>query len=161
MPRTTVSRLIRALLVAATAVSTIPALSLAQSHPLVGSWNLELVAGQRVENGSVTPILATATLVVVAAGDSLIGTLTVAPIEGAPQRPPARLAGKRVDGTMTFVSRTEGTMQMNGESRTIEAISTWTLSVTGDTVEGTVAREIIGVSMPAIEPQPVKGRRAP
>lgn len=143
----------------AVALLCLPTLANAQSHPLVGKWNVELVAGQRIENGVSTMVTTTGTLDVVLQGDSLIATLTVVPIEGSPQRSPSRLAGKRVDGTMTFISRSEGMINANGEMQSFQAISTWSLKSSGDTLEGSVSRELVGVSIPDMGAQPVKGTR--
>jgi len=134
----------------------------AQSHPLVGKWEVGLTAGQRVTDAGVTAVTAKATLVLALQGDSLIGTLTTQPIEGQPPRPPVRLAAKRIDGSVTFVTRSEGTMTApGGESRTIEAISTWRLTAEGDLLSGSVARELVGVNIPDLGPQPLKGKRVP
>jgi hypothetical protein len=149
---------LRALTLAAGLIM-LPTLARAQSHPLVGKWDVELVAGQRIEDGVSTSVKAKGTLEIVQQGDSLIGTLTTVPVEGMPQRPPARLAGKRIDGTMTFVSVSEGTLSGNGESLTFQAISTWSLTATGDSLQGSVTRELVGVSMPAMGAQPVTGTR--
>ncbi|MFN0100238.1 MAG: hypothetical protein ACKVS7_16355 [Gemmatimonadaceae bacterium] len=148
----------RTLALAATLLA-LPTLASAQSHPLVGKWSVDLVAGQRIENGQATQITTKGTLEVVLQGDSLIGTLVTVPTEGMPQRPPSRLAGKRVDGTMTFVSRSEGTINANGEMQSFQAISTWSLRASGDTLEGSVSRELLGVSIPDMGAQPVKGTR--
>lgn len=144
----------------AAALITLPAVARGQSHPLVGKWDVELVAGQRIEDGVATSVKAKGTLEIVVQGDSLIGTLTTVPIEGMPQRPPARLAGKRIDGTMKFVSVSEGTLNGNGESLTFQAISTWSLTANGDALQGSVTRELVGVSVPDMGAQPVTGTRA-
>jgi hypothetical protein len=134
----------------------------AQTHPLSGKWTIEYVGGMQLENGEMTPILAKALFTVAEVGDSLIATLRMEPNPDLPPRPEARFAALRVAGSeATFKQRSEARMNMNGEERTVSAISTWTLRADGAELSGTLAREIEGVDMPLPPPQPVTGRRAP
>jgi hypothetical protein len=137
-----------------------PAALAAQSHPLVGTWAVEVPAGMRMENGEATPIMAKGTFVFSVVGDSLIGTLKSEPLEGMPARPASRVAAKLATGTVTFVSRSEAKLNMGGEEITRTAVSTWIFDVSGDTLKGTVERAIEGVEMAMGGPQPITGKRA-
>ena len=150
----------RLLALAALAFSLPLADTAAQSHPLAGKWTLEFVAGQRIENGAVTEIKGSATLVLDVTGDSLIGTLTSHPQPGMAQRPPVRIAGKRVDGEVSLVSTSEATLSTNGEETKVKAVSTWVLRANGDAVQGNVTRQLVGVDIPGMGAQPVTGTRA-
>jgi len=130
-----------------------------QSHPLAGKWNIEYVAGHRVENDVSTPVLAKASLALAVVGDSLVGTMVGTPLPGAPARPPSRFAAKRIDGRVTFIVHSEATINRNDEMSTAKVISTWVLSAANDAIEGTVTREIIGVDAPNPGPLAVKGTR--
>lgn len=129
------------------------------SHPLVGKWDVEYVAGHRVENDVSTPVLARAVLVLEAVGDSLVGTMVATPLPGMPTRPPSRFAARRVDGKVTFVVHSEATLNRNGELSSAKVISTWILAATRDALDGTVEREIVGVDAPSPGPAAVKGTR--
>ena len=131
----------------------------AQSHPLAGKWTLEFVAGQRIENGEVTEIKGSATLVLDVTGDSLIGTLTSHPQPGMAPRPSVRIAGKRVDGEVSLVSTSEASINANGEETKVKAISTWVLRADGDAVKGNVTRQHVGMEIPGMGAQPDTGKR--
>lgn len=137
----------------------LPRLAHAQSHPLVGEWSVSYVGGMRIENGERTPMTVKGVLTVATEGDSLIATLKTEPMEGQPARPPARFAGKSTAGKVTFIQRSEATLNMNGEAMKRTAISTYILEATADTLTGTLARQIEGLDIP-IEPQPFNGTRA-
>ncbi len=132
----------------------------AQAHPIVGAWDIEYAAGMRVENGEPKPVMAKGRMTVVTLGDSLIATVkTVAP-EGMPARPDLRLATKAAPGQVTFIYRSQARVNMNGEESVRESVTTWLLDANGDTLTGTMARQISGGELPAGPPQPVKGSRA-
>jgi hypothetical protein len=134
----------------------------AQSHPLVGEWQLAMVVGGRMENGTMTPINGTGSLSVSVIGDSLVANLTTDPVEGRPARPPVRMAAPNRSGDVVFVSRSQAQINMNGETREAIGVSTYTLKVNGDALEGTVQRAIEGldnVQLPPQPPQPVTGKR--
>ena len=147
-------RTIAALLVA------VPFAVQAQTHPLVGAWDIEYAAGMRVDNDGPAPIMAKARMTVVAEGDSLIATVKTVPPEGMSARADMRLATKIAPGQVTFVYRSQVRMNINGDESTRESVSTWLLDVTGDSLTGTMARQIGGGDMPGGGPQPVTGTRA-
>lgn len=107
--------------------------SLWAQTPLVGVWRLTYPAGSRIENGVPSLLMGTGTLHLEARGDSLIGELITDPLPEAPARAPARLAGVTGAKAVVLVSRTTGTLTINGEERPITAISTWQLEVEGAT----------------------------
>lgn len=135
-----------------------PRLLHAQAHPLVGDWDVSYAGGMRIENDERIPIMVKGSLSILAEGDSLVAVLTTAAQEGLPARPPARFAAKRVDGKVTFLYRSEATLTLNGEQSKRTAISTYQMEATGDTLTGTVVRQVEGLDFPA-EPQPVTGTR--
>ena len=139
---------------------TIPAMLTAQAHPLVGTWDLTYAAGMQVTNGVATPIEATAAFTVTAEGDSLVAVLERPPIEGMPDRPPARFATKASDNwPIIFEQRSEAHINVGGSMETRTAVSIWRLTVTDGRIEGTVERSIEGMEMPVAGPQPVSGVR--
>jgi hypothetical protein len=138
----------------------LPAVLSGQSHPLVGTWNVTVPAGVRIENGEPSIIVAKGTLAVTAVGDSLIGTLNVEPPEGLPARPASRLAAKRASGPTTFVSLTQATINVNGSESQRSVTSTYIVESSGaDAFMGTVTRIIEGLESPMSTPQPFTGTR--
>ena len=146
----------RRVLIAVSAL-VIPSLLPAQAHPLVGEWKVSVPAGMRVEDGQPTYIMANGAMTVVVAGDSLIATMKMEPMEGRPPRPATRLAAKLAAGKVTFTNSSEAKVNVNGEETTKTAVSTFVLDATGDMLAGTVTREIDGVA--GMKDQPVKGTR--
>lgn len=151
----------RLVVAAAAVILSTGGLRAQSSHPLVGKWSIEFQRGQRMENGTVTPMMGTGDLVVVARGDSLVATLTTAGTRpDGSVSPPAVMSGKARDGHAVFVHKTTAQLNMNGEVRTAEAVTTWTLKVAGDQLEGTMLRELKDVMLQVpMEPSPVKGKR--
>lgn len=132
------------------------------AHPLIGKWSIEFQRGQRMENGTVTPIMGSGELVIVARNDSLIATLTTGPRPDGTLAPPATLQGTVTSTGAVLVQKSTAQVTVNGEVQSIEATTTWTLAVRGEAMEGTLVREVPGlmVQLP-VEPSPVKGRRIP
>jgi hypothetical protein len=131
----------------------------AQSHPLVGTWNLQYAAGTRIENGTPTVISGTGKLMVQLQGDSLIARLIPDPIDGAPARPESRMAAPIGAGPVVFIQRGVARVNRSGEEKEVTSISTWTLDAKGDALEGTVERRLEGMETPTRGPQPVTGPR--
>jgi hypothetical protein len=139
---------------------TVPGLIAAQSREsLVGSWDVTVPAGVRIENGESTPIFAKGLLNVSAEGDSLIGMLKVEPPAGMPTRPVARLAARLATGQVVFIQRSTATINTNGVKSEYPVTNTYTLVATGDTLSGTVSRAIEGLEGPMPTPQPISGKR--
>jgi hypothetical protein len=133
----------------------------AQQQPLIGAWQVSYTAGMRIENGMSTPLMATGLLTIVVKGDSLVGELAINPSPDVPARPPTRLTARLTNGSpVTFMSRSEATLNINGEERKATVVGTWTLRVESDSLIGTVERKLEGHEMGNQEPRPVTGVRA-
>jgi len=112
----------------------------AQQSPFAGTWRLSYPVGATIENGVVTPIMGAGTLVVTPVADSLIGELNMDPDPELPPRPAQRLAASATAPAATFIARSEATINMNGSESKATVISTWKLTVKGDSLSGTVER---------------------
>jgi hypothetical protein len=131
----------------------------AQQQPLAGAWHITFPAGMRIEDGVTTPIMATGSLTVQPAGDSLIATLATDPGPDMPARPPLRLAAKSGSAETTFIGLSKATINMNGAEHEASVTSTWVLRAKGDSLSGTVARKIDSGEAGPQEPRPVTGVR--
>lgn len=131
----------------------------AQQSPFAGTWRLSYPVGATIENGVATSILGAGTLVVTPAADSLFGELNMDPNPELPPRPAQRLAAGATSPEATFVSHTEATLNMNGTESTATVISTWKLTVKGDSLFGTVERVLEGYEAANQPPQTVTGTR--
>lgn len=129
----------------------------AQANPLVGKWEVEYERGRRIENGEETAIMGKATLTITLIGDSAAGTI-VGPRPDGTLPPPTVLTGKVTPAGVVMVQKTQARMNTNGEERVIDGTITWTLNAAGDTITGTIVRDLPGVPIP-MEPSPVKGTR--
>jgi hypothetical protein len=119
------------------------------TSPLLGTWSIVWGIGNRIESGVETPIKATGRLVIVSAGDSLLATVTtLSRDDGSPPRPPMSFSGKATAGGAEFTQRSEATMNMNGDVRKVPSVAKWVLSLDGQTLRGTISRELIGVEIP-------------
>ena len=75
-------------------------------------------------------------------------------------RPPGRLtAVKSSANTVSFVQRSQATLNANGEERQVTVTSTWSLTADGDAITGSVSREMEGMMGPGMPAQPVSGTR--
>ena len=131
----------------------------AQNQSLAGTWLVNFQAGMRIEDGVATPLMGTGTLTVQPAGDSLIGMLATTPGPDMPSRPPMRLAAKASTGEATFIAHSKATINMNGVEHEANVVSTWVLRAKGDSLVGTVARQIDSPDAGPQEPRPVTGTR--
>ncbi len=131
----------------------------AQQSPFAGTWRISYPVGATIENGAATPILGSGTLVVVSVADSLIGKLDMDPDPELSPRPAQRLAAPVTAPAATFIARTEATLNMNGTESKATVISTWKLTVKGDSLSGTVERVMEGYEAANQSPQPVTGSR--
>jgi len=138
----------------------VPALLSAQSHPLAGTWNVDVPAGMRVENDVATPIMAKGVLSLQVQGDSLVGTLAVEPPAGRPARPASRLAARLAPQPVVFVQSTQATVNVNGSESTRRVTSTFNLTASGDSLHGTVDRRVQGEDGMSAGPLPLAGARA-
>jgi hypothetical protein len=114
--------------------------------PLLGTWSIDWEVGRRIMNGDVTSIKAKGTLLIAASGDSLLATVTtVSRDDNAPPRPPVTLGGRLTATGAEFLQRSEAIMNTNGEERKQVITSTWTLTLDGKTLKGSIAREVPGM----------------
>ncbi len=149
-------RLLAALLLSASAAVT-HALPAQSASPLVGKWTIEFERGRRVEDGQVSSVMAKGTMTVTQQGDSLIATFDLPPRDDGTPVPSMRIVGTDGPQGAVFVQVQKITLNMNGEATTHDAKVTWSMKATGDTLTGSIARE-----MPMMEPQepgPLKGTR--
>lgn len=131
----------------------------AQQPPLVGAWQLSFPSGMRVENGVQSLTMATGVLTVTVKGDSLVGELVTDPSPGSSPRPPGHLAAKAIGGYAVFISRSKATVNIHGGEREVTMLSTWRLRARGDSLTGTVEREIEGFDAGIQGEHPVTGTR--
>lgn len=142
------------------ALLLLPGALAAQTHPLVGTWDVQVPAGIRRGPEGPTALMAKGSFTFSVAGDSIIGMLKNEPLEGQPERPAKRVAAKLAAGAITFVSTSEAKMTMNGEEMARTAISTYRFEVAGDTLKGTLDLTIEGMNLDMGGPQPITGTRA-
>ncbi len=131
----------------------------AQQAPLVGTWRITYAGEMRVRNGVADPVMVNATLTVQPQGDSLIASLVTDSSSTLPNRPPLRLATKAGGGDAIFLSNSKATLNMNGDERQVTVLNTWTLSVKGDSLSGTLGRQLEGMGDRGPPPSPVSGTR--
>jgi hypothetical protein len=127
-------------------------------HPLVGTWKIEYERGRRIENGEATPIMGTGRLTIEQRGDSLL-----AAFEGDPRPdgtvPPRTTAGARASSPeVVFTQEQTATITINGEQQERKITLTWSLNAIGDTLGGTLRRDLPMMPEP-LPPTPVKGTR--
>lgn len=131
----------------------------AQQSPFAGTWRVTYPVGASIDNGVVIPIMGSGTLVVAPVADSLIGELNMDPDPELPARPAQRLAAPATAPAATFVARSEATLNMNGAESQATVISTWKLTVKGDSLSGTVERVLEGYEAANQPPRAVTGVR--
>ena len=148
------------IVVAAILLAAPCATAAAQSHPLFGTWAVEYAAGMRNEDGVITPVMQKGVLTLEAKGDSITGKLVADSPDSGPNRPPTILAAKRTDGSVSFETKSQVTINMDGEASTREVMITWTITAIGDALDGKITRRISGMEDgPGGAPQPMKGTR--
>lgn len=148
----------RPLILSLTLLSLAVAPVAAQS-PFAGRWSLRYPAGMRMENGVATIIPGSGTLTLEIKGDSLIGQLTPDPLPDGTVRPPTRLAGTASGNSATFTNRRAAMVNDGTGERQITVIQTWRLTVTGDSLSGTLERRDEGGELPPAPPAEVTGSR--
>jgi hypothetical protein len=136
---------------------TAPAVYAQAAVPL-GTWNIEYERGRRVENDEVTPIMGKATITISKSADTVVAMLQTAPGADGKATPPARLIGNVTPAGVVFVQKQTVQINLNGDLSPRDITMTWTLTSSGDTMTGTLARDMPGAPI-AMEPGPVKGTR--
>lgn len=156
--RTIAIRLAALLLLAAT--TSLAAQSPSPS-PLIGTWSINWEIGRRIMNGESGSIKAKGTMSIVPSGDSLMATITTLSREdGAPPPAPYSFGGRITASGARLVRISEAVMTINGEERKQPSTAVWTLSLDGQTLQGTIAREVPGL-MGGTPTSMLTGTRAP
>ncbi len=127
-------------------------------NPLVGTWSVEYEVGRRMEDGQATSIMGKGTFTIVSSGDSLLVTIQAPPRPDGSVVPPSTVGARISNGTAVINQKQTARMNINGEVTVHEVTITWNLQASGDTLSGTMAREIPMMSEP-LAPSPVKGTR--
>lgn len=145
------------------AATLVPGALSAQTSPFLGTWNIRYPVSMRVENGVPTAVLGRGTLVVTEHGDSLIAVIT--PLEGDFAGQSTRHAAARSTATTVAFTSVQPMRRAddNGGASSVPNLSvkdTWTLSIEGTALRGTIHRELIGLPM-TIPDGAVTGERAP
>jgi hypothetical protein len=131
------------------------------ASPLLGTWSIEWELGRRVINGETSSINGKGTLSIATSGDSLLATVTTtARDDGAALPAPVTFGGRLTAAGARLVRVSEAVMMMNGEERRQKTTTVWTLSLDGQTLRGTLVREIPGI-MDGIPTSPLTGTRVP
>jgi hypothetical protein len=120
----------------------------AQTHPLVGSWNVVYQSGLSNEDGVITAIMGKGQLQVTQSGDSLVGLLMPEASGNAPARPALRLAGLASRSSPVLNGTSNARVIVNGDQRTVTTTISWELTATGDALSGLMTRSSLGVDMP-------------
>ena len=147
---------VAAAIYAALVASSVPLIA-QTSNALVGKWTIEYESGRRIENGEPTPIMGKGALTIVQSGESLVATLAPGPRPDGTVPPPSSVGGRMTQGGAVFVQKQTVQINFNGETSAREITMTWTLQASGNTLTGTLAREL--PMMEAGPPSPVKGTR--
>ena len=143
----------------ALATLAMPSLARAQSHPLIGQWQISMETLVPPGTGGPSTIERKGQLSVAQAGDSLIATLTLEAVPWMPTPKVERLAALRGTGTVAFVKTADATMTGNGQMLARAAGITYALDVQDDRLVGSMRVKVEGI--PDIPARPITGTRAP
>lgn len=127
-------------------------------HPLVGRWSVEYERGRRIENGETTPIMGTGRFTIEQRGDSLVAVFEAGQRPDGTVPPPVTLTAPATAPEVTFTQQQLATITINGEQQERRVTLTWTLTASGDTLVGTLRREMPALPEP-LPPTPVTGTR--
>jgi hypothetical protein len=129
----------------------------AQTHPLVGVWDVDVVAAHKLEDhGTTTPIMSKGVFSFTVEGDSLIAMIKV---QLSPSPTPIRVATLLGSDTATFVRASRA---ITTENRTMSAkpmTTTFRFFAVGDSLRGTITRTLENPNDPAAGSSPVSGVR--
>jgi hypothetical protein len=128
------------------AVLALPITASAQTHPLVGKWDLKLPPTKVLQNGVPVDVTPTGMLTFTIEGDSMIGVLKIVNGGGVADRPPVRLAAKVTPGRVTFYDRREAKLMAAGDERTATAVTTYEFEATVDALKGSASVAIEGMN---------------
>jgi hypothetical protein len=118
---------------------------IAAQSPATGTWSIQLPDAVRNEDGVQTVVsTTTAVLILTARGDSLVGTLT-----RANSTTPRAVRGAANGAQITLLADTKARAMMNGEEQTFALITTFRLTLDGNTLRGTSETSFDPASKPA------------
>lgn len=104
-----------------------------QSHPLVGTWEIQIQAGIHEADGKVNPVMSPGTLIFSVEGDSLVALLRMTM---AGPRPPARMTAYLPGDTATFVKRVNALRTNDNRMTPGEALRRYRFFVRHDSLVG-------------------------
>lgn len=131
----------------------------AQSHPLVGTWAVEMQDGVKVVDGQPEPIMGKGTMVFSIRNDSLVAVITMEANEMVSGRPPMKFAAKLVDGPAVFIKKGKAVTMSNGAQEEVEIVSTFRFEAKGDALVGSVERNFGKLENPMAGTSPITGTR--
>ena len=118
--------------------------SVVQPHPLVGTWQVVQPTSVMM-NGEFSTVERRGSLVVLAAGDSLVATLTFVGVDGSTDSDTARLVGLRKEGPVALVqAKTATVVDAQRQVTTRTALSTYVMTVRGDSLSAEVTVTVDG-----------------
>ncbi|HSJ09456.1 MAG TPA: hypothetical protein VK928_06060 [Longimicrobiales bacterium] len=119
----------------------VPAAAASAQQQVAGTYTWEMPTRIRNDGGAVSSNAnAVVKLVLDVRGDSVFGTYTMTPPAGSDAPPPQ---AREVRGTLNgnkvlFSMAMQGRVNINGEERAINSTSTYTLTIDGDVITGTI-----------------------
>jgi hypothetical protein len=118
--------------------------SVVQPHPLVGTWQVAQLTSVMM-NGEFSTVERRGSLVVLAAGDSLVATLTFAGVDGLADGDTAKLVGLRTEGPVALVqAKTVTVVDAQRQTTTRTALSTYVMTVRADSLAAEVTVTVDG-----------------
>jgi hypothetical protein len=132
----------------------------AQASP-AGTWSTEFDIGIRNENGVETSMgKRAATMTLTLKGDSVFGSWQVAPDSSGPAPAPIKLSGVRAGTKVTLRAEpVERTVRMNDEESRVKMVTTYSLELRGDTLDGSSRVSALDGSFESND-RPFSARRA-
>lgn len=139
-------------LIVSTTTAPIP-----QTHPLVGVWDVDVVAGHKTApDGTTSPIPSKGVFTFSQEGDSLVLSMMVAL---SPTRDPIRLAAKATADTVIFVRDSKAITAENFVLGSKPMRSTYRFVAVSDSLFGIVTRSLDAANDPAAGTSPITGTR--
>lgn len=131
----------------------------AQSHPVLGTWAIEMQDGVKVVDGQPEPIMGKGTMVFSIRNDSIVAVLTMEASENVSGRPPIKFATKFADGPVVFIKKGKAVTMSNGAQEEVEIVSTFRFEAKGDALTGSVERSFGKLDNPMAGTSPITGTR--
>lgn len=128
-----------------------------QTHPLVGVWDVDVVAGHKTApDGTTSPIPSKGVLTFTQHRDSLVLSMVIAL---TPNRDPIRIAAKATSDTVTFVRDSKAITADNLVLGAKPMRSTFRFVAVNDSLFGSVVRSLEAANDPAAGVSPITGTR--